>query len=103
MRRPWYLFPVLAVVFVVGSAMLVRGRLVTPAELGERLAVGAALGGPVAPSIRRKLKPKVERMALRAYRRLRWRAVAARDAAIAEALERGRTPKRLMAPAPTDR
>lgn len=98
--RPWYLFPLLFVAFIACSAMLIRGRLLTPPELGERLLVGAAVGALVAPSIRRRLKPRVERMALRAYRRLRWRAVAAQDAVIAEALERERTPKRHGTPAP---
>lgn len=98
--RPWYLFPALFVVLVAGGAMLTRGRLLAPSELLERLLVGGVVAAVFAPSIRRKLKPRVERIALRAYRRYRWRATSELDAAMRDALEKRhegeRSPKRLL-------
>jgi hypothetical protein len=83
--RPWILGPVMVATVILGSSMLIRGRLLTPAELGERLLVIALISAFFGPSIERRYRPKVHRMALRTYRQYRWRGTSALDAAIDEA------------------
>jgi hypothetical protein len=103
--RPWVHLPVIFVVAPLCLSMWGRGRLFTLAELGPRLVLFGVVAAVLGTAIHRRQRPRVERLALKAYHRWRWRGTALQDAAIAAALERERTPKRLMdaPPRPGDR
>ena len=58
---------------------------------GERcmaISVAVPVGKETGDALVAKLKPRVERMALRVYRRYRWRATSELDVAMRDALER---------------
>ena len=94
--RPWFLFPALFGVLSMSVPFVVRGGIPPLAVLGGRLVFVGVVSAIFATAIHRRHRPRVERLALKAYRRYRWRGTRALDTEIAAALERERTPKRLL-------
>lgn len=107
--RPHILRASLPLVVLGNLAPLLVGRttplLVPPTagllELGVRLGLFVIEVGLVSLVTARAGRRWWARLVVQAYQRHRWRATGELDATIAEALERTRTPKRLL-PAPAD-
>ena len=102
--RPWVLVPSLTAVGLTAIGFVTRRGVPPLAELGGDVLFSGIVCTLLGLAIRRHSRPSTERAALKAYRLYRWRATTTMDAAIAAALERERTPQRLVdAPAAPER
>lgn len=88
--RPWILYPAIFGVLVMAIPLYVYDA---PRPLSfwlSRLALVTLVGAVLGTVIFRRRRRRVERLALKAYHRWRWRGTAALDAAIADARARER-------------
>jgi hypothetical protein len=87
--RPWVSYPLLFAVFAMVIPPLIHGHGLPVSFYARRLLWVGLVSVVLAWSIHKRQRPRIERMALKAYHAYRWRGTRALDVAIAEARTRG--------------